>query len=84
MARKKKIGEVVAGLREAKGWTVYRLAKEAGLDPTAVYRIESGKQAMSAAALLAITEAMGVSLAAFDGCARPPKRPKKSPKKSAE
>lgn len=61
-------GEVIAGIRRAKDWTVYRLAKESGVDPSALARIEAGTQSTSLRAALLLARALGVSMAVFDVC----------------
>jgi transcriptional regulator with XRE-family HTH domain len=38
-----RLGRVVRQEREARGWTSYRLAKEAGCNPALISRIESGE-----------------------------------------
>lgn len=65
--RKPQPGEVIAGLRAAKGWTPYRLAKESGVPPQTVYRLESGARTPGLAVLGRLCAALGASLAVFDG-----------------
>jgi len=71
MAKQETPGEVVARLRQAKGWTPYRLAKEAGLSGPVVYRLESGERGPAFGTLQAVCKALGASLAEFDGCPLP-------------
>jgi transcriptional regulator with XRE-family HTH domain len=53
-------------LREARGWTRYRLAKEAGLIPSTVERIEAGLRPNPQwDTVLAIARAFGISLDDF-------------------
>lgn len=60
-------GEVIARLREEKGWTRYRLAREAGLSPIQVSRLERGV-ALSLGLRTArrLVKALGASLSVFD------------------
>lgn len=64
-------GAVVRAAREALGWTVYRLAKEAGVDQSQLLRIERGDQGMSLETARKLARALGVSLAVFDAPAQP-------------
>ena len=61
--------EVIRSLREQRGWSVYRLAEESGVPRQYLGKLESGDKAdPSARVLLRVARALGVSLAAFDGC----------------
>ena len=58
--------DTVKAAREAKGWTVYRLAKEAGLSAAQLYRLESGERTLTLESARKVCAALGVSLSAFD------------------
>lgn len=60
---KKKIIE----LREKKGWSQYKLHKEAGIGQSTISQIESGTRYPNTATLQKIAKALGVSMAEFDG-----------------
>jgi transcriptional regulator with XRE-family HTH domain len=60
------IGQKIAVLREQKGWTQYRLAKECKTAPITVSRIESGKMQPSFEMVQRLSQAFGVSLSEFD------------------
>jgi transcriptional regulator with XRE-family HTH domain len=66
MPEEKHAGAVISEQREAKGWTVYKLAKESGVDPSALYRIEDGRQSTSLDVAISLCSALGCSLAVFD------------------
>ena len=68
MRQPETFGAVVARLREAKGWTRYRLAKTAGLSPVHLTRLEQGEQQPGLAVADRVARALGVSLSTFDGC----------------
>jgi transcriptional regulator with XRE-family HTH domain len=53
-------------LREARGLTVYALAKAAGVDASQLRRIESGERMPTWPTLRKLASALGVSLAEFD------------------
>ena len=60
-------GEVIAGLREARGLTRYALAKLSGVGQSTLSRLESGeRQGLSVETARAICAALGCSLAVFD------------------
>ena len=62
------IGEKIIKLREAKGWTQYRLAKESGVGQAALSHIENGKRlSPTHDTLQKICNALDVSMAEFDG-----------------
>ena len=52
--------------REAKGWTVYRLGKQAGVDASHITRLEAGRQQPSLAIARRLAAALGRSLAELD------------------
>jgi transcriptional regulator with XRE-family HTH domain len=58
-------GEVLARLRAAKGWTMYRLAMESGLKQQSLWNLESGKMQPKLATAVKIARALGVSVEAF-------------------
>src|SRR4051794_16117186 len=57
-------GAVMSRIRADRGWTAYRLAKEAGLPIQTVLRIEQGT-APKWPTVLKLATALGVSLEAF-------------------
>ena len=62
------IGRRIRNLREGRGWNQARLAREAGLTPSAVSRVESGKrQAVLSETLRKIAGALGVSVDYLQG-----------------
>ncbi|WP_083916920.1 helix-turn-helix domain-containing protein [Coprothermobacter platensis] len=44
-----------------KGWSLYRLALESGVDPTHLYRIMSGKRGAGASTIYKLSVALGCS-----------------------
>lgn len=61
------IGEKIIKLREAKGWSQYRLAKESGVGQAALSHIENGKRlSPTHDTLQKICNALDVSMAEFD------------------
>jgi len=61
------IGKKIIELREEKGLSQYRLAKEAGVGQGRISQIESGKNpSPTTATLQKIASALGVSMAEFD------------------
>ena len=55
-------------LRKAAGLSVTNLAKAAGTHPLAVYSYESAGRTPSLGVLRRLCKALGVPLAAFEGC----------------
>ncbi len=53
-------GPQLAALREAKGWTVYRLAKESGVGPQVIARIESQERSLKWDTACRFADALGV------------------------
>ena len=61
------IGKKIAELREKKGWSQYRLAKETGIKQGTISNLELGKRKYPQSdTLQKIATALGVSMAAFD------------------
>jgi UDP-N-acetylglucosamine 1-carboxyvinyltransferase len=60
------IGQKIAVLREEKGWTQYRLAKEVRTHQATIGRIENGERQPSFDMVHRIAVCLGVSLAEFD------------------
>lgn len=60
------IGKKIIELREKKGWSQYRLFKEAGISQAALSRIEVGLRIPNTASLQKIANALGVSMSEFD------------------
>ncbi|WP_094603428.1 hypothetical protein SPSIL_014760 [Sporomusa silvacetica DSM 10669] len=61
------IGKKIIELREKKGWTQYRLYKEAKIGQSTLSQIESGvKKSPNSDTLQKIATALGVSMAEFD------------------
>ena len=56
------VGQQIRRLREAKGWNQAELAVYAGIGPSGVSQIETGKRNPSAATLQKIAEALGVEM----------------------
>ncbi len=56
------VGQQIRRLREAKGWNQAELAVYAGIGPSGVSQIETGKRNPSAATLQKIAEALGVEI----------------------
>lgn len=57
---------ILARLREAQGWTVYRLAQESGVSKQFLAELERGEKQPSLAVAGKLARALGVGLAAFD------------------
>jgi transcriptional regulator with XRE-family HTH domain len=68
MAPPETVGAALLRLRQAAGMTRYRLAKSSGVNASHLMRLENDEQGPSLAVALKIARALGVSLAAFDGC----------------
>lgn len=58
-------GEIIRREREARGWSAYRLAKESGVAPSVLSRVEGGRTVTLETARK-VFAALGVSLAVFD------------------
>jgi transcriptional regulator with XRE-family HTH domain len=56
------VGQQIRRLREGKGWNQAELAVYAGIGPSGVSQIETGKRNPSAATLQKIAEALGVEI----------------------
>ena len=63
------VGARLRALREDAGMSLRALARELGITPSAVSQIETGRLRPSIGRLIAITEALGVPLAAAFGAA---------------
>lgn len=60
------IGQKISELRQQKGWTQYRLAKECQVAPITISRMESGKMQPSFEMVQKIAAAFNISLSEFD------------------
>jgi transcriptional regulator with XRE-family HTH domain len=60
------IGKRIIELREDKGWSQYRLHKEAGIQQPTLRRYELGENIPGTEMLQKIATALGVSMAEFD------------------
>jgi len=60
------IGKKIVELRQNKGWTQYRLYKNAGINQPTLSRIEKGINIPGTEILQKIATALGVSMAEFD------------------
>jgi transcriptional regulator with XRE-family HTH domain len=60
------IAAIISRIRAERGWTPSRLAREAGLDPSQVGRIERGERTLTLPSALKLARACGVSMAVFD------------------
>lgn len=60
------ISRKIIQLREKKGWSQYRLYKEAKIGQSTLSQIESGARYPNTATLQKIATALGVSMAEFD------------------
>ena len=60
------IGNIVSRIRAERGWTLTRMAKEAGLDPSQILRVERGQRTLTLPSAIKLAGACGVSLAVFD------------------
>src|SRR5215207_6490472 len=56
------IGEEIRRRREEKGLTGFQLAAKAGMAPSAVSQIETGKRTPSSASVVKLAEALGVEV----------------------
>ena len=59
------VGQQIRRFREAKGWNQAELAVYAGIGPSGISQIETGKRNPSAATLQKIADALGVGVADF-------------------
>ncbi|HIT76294.1 MAG TPA: helix-turn-helix domain-containing protein [Candidatus Avipropionibacterium avicola] len=57
-----RIGARLRALRQARGWTLDELSAQAGMSPSTLSRLESGKRQASLELLLPLTRRLGVSL----------------------
>lgn len=62
---RKEIGKKIKTLRESRGWTQGKLATKAGISPSYVPDLESGKKCPSVELLDSICFAFGITLADF-------------------
>ncbi|MBP2655698.1 MAG: putative transcriptional regulator, family [Firmicutes bacterium] len=60
------IAKKIIELREAKGWSQYKLYKSAGISQSNISRIEAGLIIPKGDTLQKIAKALGVSMAEFD------------------
>lgn len=60
------IGKKIIELRNKKGWTQYKLFKEAGIGQSTLSRIEDDTRIPNTETLQKIANALGVSMAEFD------------------
>ena len=61
------LARTLRAAREAKGWTVYRLSAESGVQQSAIARIESGERTASWPTVCRLAAALGVSLDTLRG-----------------
>lgn len=61
------LGQRVTALRSAAGWTVYRLAKTAGLSAVNVARIERDERDPAWSTICKLADALGVPTERFRG-----------------
>jgi transcriptional regulator with XRE-family HTH domain len=61
------IGQIISRVRAERGWTPHRLAREAGIDPAQLSRVERGLRTLTLPTAAKVARALGVSLAVFDG-----------------
>lgn len=61
----KEIYEKVDDLRRAKGWTIYELAKKAGVAPTTIYNWRDRSSSPTLSLLDAVCAAFGISVVEF-------------------
>jgi len=54
------VGERIAKLRKAKGFTQDQFAEATGLNRTHLYRLETGQQSMTLRTLKLVADALGV------------------------
>lgn len=58
-----RLGGQLRALREAKGWTLEQAAEKAGVHAVSLSRVETGSVNVTIATLVAVTRALGVSMA---------------------
>lgn len=63
---RERIGQRIAILRKATGWSQIQLAERAGLQPSHISRIEAGKYAVTCETVQAIAEALGMTVDIID------------------
>lgn len=61
----KEIFDKADALRKEKGWTIYELAKNAGVSPTTIYNWRDRLSSPSLALLDAVCSAFGISVISF-------------------
>src|SRR5215212_2535510 len=66
------VGPQIRRLRKAKGWTVAQLAVYAGMSPSAVSQIETGRRSPTAASMSKLAAALEVEVAALFPLAQTP------------
>ncbi len=59
------VGQRVRRLRQERGWSQARLAKEAGMSVPGISYIETGTNTPTAASLLKLSEGLGVGVEEF-------------------
>jgi transcriptional regulator with XRE-family HTH domain len=64
------IGYSVRSARRAVGWSSKQLAEKCGLSPTALCKIESGKQSISFGETIALCAALGIQIDSLASLAR--------------
>lgn len=62
MTTSERIGVEVQEAREAKGWTIYRLSQESGLQETHLRRIEEGRYNLRVDVAERAAKALGITL----------------------
>lgn len=71
-----RLGAVVRAHREALSWSIHRLAREAGVSPAAVHKIERGQMVPTVRVLLKVAQGLRQPVAALlaedDAAAEPP------------
>jgi transcriptional regulator with XRE-family HTH domain len=65
------LGERLRQLRKTSGLSVEELARRSGLSAVAIYDAERGVRCPPLQSLRRLTDALGVSLAAVEGCELP-------------
>lgn len=58
----KQVGPRIRAIRHSRGWTLDELANRAGMSPSTLSRLESGKRQASLELLIPITRQLGVGL----------------------
>lgn len=61
------VGAFLKILRKKKGISVANLAKESGVQPVTIYKIEEGRHYPDLATLAKLTDAMNIPLSVFFG-----------------